>query len=88
MPIYEYQCTECEQEIEVIQKMTDDPLTTCETCQGLLRKKVSLSGFALKGGGWYKDGYSSQPAKSTESAAKTPKSEPVKKNNSTKKESA
>ncbi len=58
MPIYEYQCEECEEEIEVIQKVSDDPIETCPSCQNTsLKKKASMSAFHLKGGGWYKDGY-------------------------------
>lgn len=57
MPIYEYRCTKCKKQHEVIQKMSDPPLKTCPSCKGKLEKELSLSGFQLKGGGWYKDGY-------------------------------
>ncbi len=58
MPIYEYQCEECKEELEVIQKVSDDPIETCPSCQNnTLKKKTSMSAFHLKGGGWYKDGY-------------------------------
>ena len=54
MPIYEYRCDNCGHELESIQKVSDDPLKTCPVCeQGTLRKKISASGFRLKGGGWY-----------------------------------
>ncbi len=54
MPIYEYQCQECGHEMEVLQKISDDPLRDCTACgQPALRKKVSAAAFRLKGGGWY-----------------------------------
>ena len=54
MPIYEYQCQACGHEVEVLQKLSDDPLTDCPACaQASLKKKVSAVGFRLKGGGWY-----------------------------------
>lgn len=70
MPIYEYQCEKCKKHHEVAQRITDAPLTRCPECKGKLKKLLSLSGFQLKGGGWYKDGYSSP---STESAKESPK---------------
>lgn len=60
MPIYEYQCTECEHEFETIQKISEDPLTTCPKCgKETLRKKISAAGFRLKGGGWYETDFKS-----------------------------
>lgn len=64
MPVYEYQCSSCNKTVEVWQSMSDVPLTTCPDCSGGMKKLISLSTFALKGGGWYADGYSSSaPAK-------------------------
>ncbi len=61
MPIYEYQCTRCKHQLEVIQKMSDAPLTECPEChQGTLQKLVSASGFQLKGSGWYVTDYSAK----------------------------
>ncbi|MBL4632470.1 MAG: zinc ribbon domain-containing protein, partial [Kofleriaceae bacterium] len=59
MPIYEYQCQSCQKVFEFIQKMSDDPMTECEECKGELSRMISQSAFHLKGGGWYKDLYSS-----------------------------
>jgi putative FmdB family regulatory protein len=54
MPIYEYRCEACGREMEVIQKMSDAPLTDCPECgQPALKKLISAAGFRLKGGGWY-----------------------------------
>ena len=54
MPIYEYQCSNCNNHIEKLQKINDEPLITCPDCQKKsLSKVVSSSGFRLKGTGWY-----------------------------------
>ncbi|MDA8164723.1 MAG: zinc ribbon domain-containing protein [Desulfobacteraceae bacterium] len=59
MPIYEYECLQCKEVIEAVQKFSDAPMTTCPHCSGELKKLISSSSFLLKGGGWYADGYSS-----------------------------
>jgi putative FmdB family regulatory protein len=54
MPIYEYRCSSCGHEQEVLQKLSDLPLTECSACgKSTLRKLVSAAGFHLKGSGWY-----------------------------------
>ena len=54
MPIYEYQCEECGHKLEVMQRMSEDPLKTCPSCaEGTLKKLVSKAGFRLTGTGWY-----------------------------------
>ena len=56
MPIYEYQCesTKCQHTFEVMQKMSDDPISVCPKCKGKhVKKLVSASSFVLKGSGWY-----------------------------------
>jgi putative FmdB family regulatory protein len=68
MPLYEYQCKECGLQFEVRQKFSDAPLSECRECGGGVSKLISQSGFALKGGGWYQQNYSS-PSASCESAA-------------------
>ena len=64
MPMYEYRCEGCERVIEVRQKFSDAPLSTCATCGAPLKKLISQAGFTLKGGGWYQQGYTeaSSPA--------------------------
>ncbi|MFZ9594568.1 MAG: FmdB family zinc ribbon protein [Bdellovibrionia bacterium] len=57
MPLYEYQCLQCEKVHEVMQKFSDAPLQTCPECQGSVTKLMSLSSFALKGSGWYTTDY-------------------------------
>ncbi len=60
MPIYEYQCKACGHELEVIQKISEEPLQFCPECgQPQLTKLVSAAGFRLKGGGWYETDFKS-----------------------------
>jgi len=54
MPIYEYKCQSCENELEKLQRISDPPLTDCPTCdEPALRRLISAAGFRLKGAGWY-----------------------------------
>ncbi|MEW6594188.1 MAG: FmdB family zinc ribbon protein [Thermodesulfobacteriota bacterium] len=57
MPIYEYECQSCQEVVEKWQSLAEQPLTTCPSCAGPLKKLISQSSFQLKGGGWYADGY-------------------------------
>lgn len=57
MPIYEYQCQGCGNRSEVIQRLSDPPLTTCEECGGTLKKLISAPAFQFKGTGWYVTDY-------------------------------
>lgn len=62
MPIYEYQCDNCGNKLEIIQKIDDDPLVTCPECQtDSLRKLVSAASFRLKGTGWYVTDFRDKP---------------------------
>jgi putative FmdB family regulatory protein len=54
MPIYAYKCSDCGHEKEVLQKISDAPLTDCPDCgQATMVKMVTAAGFQLKGSGWY-----------------------------------
>jgi putative FmdB family regulatory protein len=53
MPTYEYECTSCGQHIEVFQRITEEPLTTCGVCGGTLRKVFHPVGIVFKGSGFY-----------------------------------
>lgn len=64
MPIYEYGCTKCGKHHEVMQKITEKPLTKCPDCGGTLKKKISNTSFVLKGTGWYVTDYASDKKKS------------------------
>lgn len=73
MPIYEYRCGACGHEKEVLQRMSDKPLTKCPECgKRTFHKLVSAAGFQLKGTGWYATDFKGSGAKP---AAKHDKSE-------------
>ena len=59
MPIYEFVCEKCGRIVERLQKVTDPPPEACPECNGKMAKIMSRNSFQLKGGGWYKDLYSS-----------------------------
>jgi len=89
MPIYAYKCASCGHAKDVLQKMSDDPLTVCPACgQSSFQKQLTAAGFQLKGSGWYvtdfRGGNTGAPAAasgeapaSTEDAASTPASAPA-----------
>jgi len=66
VPTYEYQCTKCGKPFEYVQKISDPPKKKCEACGGKLERLISGGAFILKGGGWYKDLYSSSKPASKE----------------------
>ncbi|MDQ0713982.1 putative FmdB family regulatory protein [Streptomyces luteogriseus] len=55
MPTYQYQCTECGEGLEAVQKFTDDALTECPDCKGRLKKVFSAVGIVFKGSGFYRN---------------------------------
>ena len=77
MPTYQYACTECHDQFEVVQKFTDDALTECPHCAGKLRKVFSAVGVVFKGSGFYRtdsrsSSSSSTPASSSSSSSSSP----------------
>ncbi|MBC9716870.1 FmdB family transcriptional regulator [Streptomyces sp. TRM66268-LWL] len=74
MPTYQYQCTECGEGLEAVQKFTDDALTECPSCNGRLKKVFSAVGIVFKGSGFYRNdsrgsSSSSTPASSSSSSS-------------------
>ncbi|MFD7132826.1 FmdB family zinc ribbon protein [Streptomyces sp. NPDC059894] len=74
MPTYQYQCTECGEGLEAVQKFTDDALTECPNCGGRLKKVFSAVGIVFKGSGFYRNdsrgsSSSSSPASSKPSTS-------------------
>ena len=63
MPIYEYQFEKCATVSEVVQKISEKPLTKCTKCSGKLHKLISQSAFHLKGTGWYVTDYAGKSKK-------------------------
>ncbi|HWI79874.1 MAG TPA: FmdB family zinc ribbon protein [Ramlibacter sp.] len=70
MPIYAYKCQSCGHAKDVLQKISDPPLTVCPACGApAFSKQVTAAGFQLKGSGWYATdfkGGSSAPAPAAE----------------------
>ena len=78
MPIYEYRCRECGNELEAIQKISDAPLTDCPACgKPALEKLVSASAFRLKGGGWYETDFKTGNKKNLAGAKKDSSDSPA-----------
>ncbi len=71
MPIYNYRCSDCGKIPQIIHKMSAPTPASCPKCGAVdsLTKQVSKAGFALKGGGWYADGYSETSSATSESAS-------------------
>jgi putative FmdB family regulatory protein len=57
MPLYEYQCENCGDVFELIQKFSDEPTTTHEKCGGKVHRLISKSALQFKGSGWYVTDY-------------------------------
>jgi putative FmdB family regulatory protein len=76
MPIYEYQCTECGYQTEVLQKISDDPLKDCPECgKPAMKKMVTAAAFRLKGGGWYETDFKSGKKKNVHDSGDAAKSD-------------
>ncbi len=61
MPFYEYQCSACGEQTEVMQKISDKPLRKCPECgKNTLVKLISAPVFRLKGSGWYETDFKSE----------------------------
>ncbi|MFB7937531.1 FmdB family zinc ribbon protein [Streptomyces sp. NPDC127049] len=76
MPTYQYQCTECGEGLEAVQKFTDDALTECPACHGRLKKVFSAVGIVFKGSGFYRNdsrgaSSSSSPASKSSTSSTT-----------------
>ena len=77
MPIYAYKCGSCGHAKDVLQKISDAPLTICPACGAeAFSKQVTAAGFQLKGSGWYvtdfRGGNSGSSAPATESKPAEP----------------
>lgn len=71
MPIYEFVCTDCGNEVEVLQKINDPHLKDCSSCgKSTMKKKVSAAAFRLSGSGWYETDFKSGDKKNLKDAEK------------------
>ncbi len=66
MPIYEYQCTGCHHNFDLMQKISDEPVKKCPQClNDTAVRLVSAAGFQLKGSGWYVTDFKNKNEKKT-----------------------
>ncbi|MCA3105560.1 MAG: FmdB family zinc ribbon protein [bacterium] len=73
MPIYAYRCASCGFEQDVLQKVSEDPLTDCPSCgKPTLAKQVTAAGFQLKGSGWYVTDFRDSGKKPAEGSTSVP----------------
>jgi len=70
VPTYQYQCTECGEGLEAVQKFTDDALTECPNCGGRLKKVFSAVGIVFKGSGFYRNDSRGSSSSSSPASAK------------------
>ena len=69
MPVYPYECIECQHRFEILASLkeaySENFCPSCPKCGSEInRRLISRTSFSLKGGGWYKDGYNSKTVKS------------------------
>ncbi|MDF1525747.1 MAG: FmdB family zinc ribbon protein [bacterium] len=78
MPTYEYRCSKCKKEFEVVQRITDDPVKECTKCGGPVERLIAATNFILKGSGWYKSDYArpAVPSKAETPSCGTEKNKP------------
>jgi putative FmdB family regulatory protein len=88
MPLYEYQCDNCNEKFEVMQKFADAPLTSHEKCGGgPVHRLISTSAFSFKGSGWYVNDYGKGKSPAKESPSSTSSSGSSAKSSESSKES-
>jgi len=70
MPTYDYKCLDCNYTFEEFQKMTDEPLLECPSCQGNLKRLIGAGAAPIfKGSGFYQTDYKSVPASNKSSSS-------------------
>ena len=80
MPIYGYVCRNCEHTLDVLQKISDDPLVDCPECgKPQLRRQLSAPRFRLKGSGWYETDFKKDNQRNLHGEKSSAKTEAAKK---------
>lgn len=79
MPLYEYQCVQCSERVEILQRFSDPPYSHCPKCGGDMKKLHSSPAIQFKGSGFYKTDYpsSSSSARSESKPESKPDSKPA-----------
>ena len=75
MPLYEYQCVNCSERVEILQRISDPPYNHCPKCGGEMKKLLSAPAIQFKGSGFYKTDYASKSEAKSESKSEGTKSE-------------
>ncbi|NDE71598.1 MAG: FmdB family transcriptional regulator [Actinobacteria bacterium] len=78
MPTYQYECTSCDHQFELVQSFTDAPASECPDCGKPVRKVFSNIGVVFKGSGFYKTDSRSSSDSSTAKSSTPTKTEPSK----------
>jgi putative FmdB family regulatory protein len=77
MPLYEYQCEECGERFETMQKFSDQPLTRHDKCGGTVHRLISAPALQFKGSGWYVNDYARTSKPESDGAPKKPETAPA-----------
>jgi len=75
MPIYEYECKQCKERHEIIQRFSDAPLEHCAKCGGEMKKLISSPAIQFKGSGFYKTDYAGSKSETRNQKPEETKSE-------------
>ena len=76
MPTYAYACADCGHAFDIVQSFSDDALTTCPECGGVLRKQFNAVGVVFKGGGFYRNDSRKSESSSSSSSSSASGSSP------------
>ena len=71
MPLYEYECINCKERVEIIQRISDPPYTHCPKCGAEMKKLISSPAIQFKGSGFYKTDYASSKSSESKSESKS-----------------
>jgi len=71
MPLYEYECTNCKERTEVLQRVSDSPSPQCPKCGAEMKKLISSPAIQFKGSGFYKTDYASSSSSKPETKSET-----------------
>ena len=71
MPLYEYECINCKERVEIIQRISDPPYSHCPKCGAEMKKLISSPAIQFKGSGFYKTDYASSSSKPSETKSET-----------------
>jgi putative FmdB family regulatory protein len=77
MPTYEYACRSCGHTFDVVQAMSDEPLTVCPECGGELRKVFGAPAISFKGSGFYATDHGKKSKSSSEKSGEKSSEKPA-----------